>query len=93
VAAHAKRYLRLNAREGYAWGMMRGAWSSVADLAIIPMQDLLSLGSEGRINTPSTVGNNWRWRLLPGQASAQLSRRLLRATRLYGRLPQPEPST
>lgn len=92
TVAYAKRYLRLNTREGYAWGMMRGAWSSVADLAIMQMQDLLSLGSQGRINTPSTLGENWQWRLLPGQANSRLADRLLQTTRLYGRIPQPEPS-
>ncbi len=81
----AKRYLRLNEEEGYAWGMMRGAWASPADLAVMQMQDLLSIGAEGRINTPSTLGDNWKWRLLPGQAGGKLARRLLRETALYGR--------
>ena len=82
---YAKRYLRLTRREGYAWGVMRGAWSSVADLAVVQMQDLLELGAEGRINTPSTLGCNWQWRLLPGQADEKLAQRLLRSTRLYNR--------
>ena len=42
----AKEYLNLTQEEGYNWGMMRAAWSSVADMAIVPMQDLLGLGSE-----------------------------------------------
>lgn len=89
----AKRYLRLNKREGYAWGMMRGAWSSVADLAVMQMQDLLALGAEGRINTPSTLGDNWKWRMLPGQADDRLAKRLLRETRLYNRAPAAKPKS
>ena len=85
--ARAKAYLRLNAREGYHWGMMRGAWASVADLAIMQMQDLLGLGSEGRINIPSTLGGNWTWRCLPGVFTPQLARRLRRDMDLYDRLP------
>ncbi len=81
----ARRYLRLNKDEGYAWGMMRGAWSSPADLAVMQMQDLLSIGPEGRINTPSTLGENWKWRLLPGQINGRLTHRLLCETALYGR--------
>ena len=68
-AALAKAYLRLNEEEGYHWGMMRSAWASAADLAVMQLQDLLGLGSEGRINTPSTLGGNWRWRALPGDCS------------------------
>lgn len=85
--ARAKAYLRLNAREGYHWGMMRGAWASVADLAIMQMQDLLGLGSEARINIPSTLGGNWTWRCLPGVFTPQLARRLRRDMDLYDRLP------
>ena len=52
----AKEYLNLTKEEGYNWGMMRGAWSSVGELAVVPMQDLIGLGSEARMNTPSTLG-------------------------------------
>lgn len=58
----AKEYLNLTKEEGYNWGMMRGAWASVGDLAIVPMQDIIGVGSEGRMNTPSTLGGNWEWR-------------------------------
>ena len=85
--AYAKRYLRLNGREGYHWGMMRAAWGSVADLAVMQMQDLLGLGSEARINIPSTLGTNWRWRALPDGFSPALARKLHREMSLYGRLP------
>lgn len=86
--AYAKRYLRLNSREGYHWGMMRAAWGSVADLAVMQMQDLLGLGSEARMNLPSTLGTNWRWRALPSSFSPALARKLRREMSLYGRLPE-----
>ena len=87
VRGYAKRYFQLTRREGWAWGVMRGAWGSVADLAVMQMQDLLSIGDEGRINVPSTLGGNWQWRMLPGQADGKLAQRLLRSTQLYNRAP------
>lgn len=86
-AAYAKAYLRLSAREGYHWGMMRAAWASAADLAVMQAQDLLGLGSEARINTPSTLGGNWQWRARPGAFHAKLARRLRREMQIYQRLP------
>ncbi len=84
----AKEYLRLNSREGYNWGMMRSAWASPADLAVMQMQDLLGLDGRARMNTPSTLGNNWQWRVLPGSYGEKLSRRLYREMRVYQRLPK-----
>ncbi len=85
--AFAKEYLRLNSREGYHWGMMRSAWASAADLAVMQMQDILGLGSEARMNTPSTLGNNWQWRALPGVFTPALAKRLHREMKVYQRLP------
>ena len=87
--AYAKAYLRLSRREGYHWGMMRSAWASPANLAIMQFQDLLGLGGQARMNTPSTLGNNWKWRTLPGTYDEKLSRRLHREMRVYQRLPKP----
>lgn len=84
--AFAKEYLRLTEGEGYHWGVMRAAWASVADLAVMQFQDLLGLGSEGRINIPSTQGGNWIWRTLPGTYDNDLAQRLRRNTALYQRL-------
>ena len=67
--------------------MMRTAWASPADLAVIQAQDLLGLGSEARMNTPSTLGGNWQWRALPGSFSPRLARRLRREMEVYQRLP------
>ncbi|MBQ5755556.1 MAG: 4-alpha-glucanotransferase, partial [Oscillospiraceae bacterium] len=74
--ANAKAYLGLCPEEGYNWGMMRGVWSSVAELAVVQAQDLLGIGSGGRMNTPSSVGKNWRWRALPGSFTPQLAARM-----------------
>lgn len=78
-------YLQLTRREGENWGFIRGAWASTADLAIAQMQDFLNLGSEARVNTPSTLGGNWCWRLQRGQLTPQLAKRIRQMTRLYGR--------
>lgn len=70
------------------WGMMRGIWSSVADLAVVQAQDVLGLGHEARMNTPATLGGNWCWRALPGAFTPELAQKLHDAMELYGRLPE-----
>ena len=82
----AKDYLNLTKEEGYNWGMMRAAWSSVADMAIVPMQDLLGLDSKARINIPSTTGGNWRWRATPEQIDNKLAKKLHKCMQMYARL-------
>lgn len=85
--AYAREYLRMNDAEGPNWTMMRGIWQSTADTAIVQMQDLLGLGAEARMNEPSTVGKNWKWRALPGFDSEELAQKLRRETEIYCRLP------
>lgn len=82
------RYMNLEGREGkrVGWEFVRAALSSVADLAVIPMQDYLGLGSEARINTPSTLGDNWKWRMKKGAFTAELAEEIRRITKLYGRI-------
>jgi len=84
--AYAVDYLKLTESEGYGWGLMRGAWASPAQLAIVTAQDLLGLGSGARMNVPSTLGENWRWRALPGTFTGALADRLRWETRIYRRL-------
>jgi 4-alpha-glucanotransferase len=84
----AKNYLNLTKEEGYNWGMMRAAWSSVADMAIVPMQDLLGLDSKARINIPSTTGGNWQWRATPEQIDNKLAKKLHKCMQMYARLPE-----
>ena len=85
----AIQYLNLTKEEGMNWGMMRGIWSSVADLAVVQAQDVLGLGHEARMNTPATLGGNWCWRALPGAFTPELAQKLHDAMELYGR-PPPE---
>ena len=83
---NAVGYLGLNEREGYIWGMIRGAMSSVSELCIIQMQDYLEVGSEGRMNHPGTLTTaNWTWRTEPGFATEALARKIRGLTERYGR--------
>ncbi len=67
------------------WAMIRLAHHSAADLAIIPVQDLLALGDDGRMNTPGTLGGNWQWRLKEGALTPELAERLGQLTAESGR--------
>lgn len=67
------------------WDFIRLALSSVAQLAIIPIQDYLGLDTEARMNHPSTLGNNWKWRLLNGEITKELLSKIKKLTSLYGR--------
>ena len=82
---YAKEYLVMGKEEPY-WDMIRALWSSVAGTTIIQAQDLLGLGSESRMNIPSTLGGNWSWRAMPKAFNAKIANRLFRLTKLYGRL-------
>jgi len=68
------------------WEFIRLAMMSVADTVIIPMQDILSLGEDARINLPATTKGNWEWRLLPPQLTPRISGSLLEMTEIYGRI-------
>jgi 4-alpha-glucanotransferase len=63
----------------------RLAFSSVAAIAILPIQDILGLDEKARMNVPSSAENNWAWRLTPGQLSSDAERQLLEWTRVYNR--------
>lgn len=84
----AAEYLNLTEEEGYGWGMMRGVWASPAALAIVQAQDVLDLGHEARMNTPSARQGCWQWRALPGAFTPALAARLRHKMALYGRLPE-----
>lgn len=68
--------------------MIRGASMSVADVFVAQMQDYLNLPGTARMNTPSTIGGNWEWRLLPGELAANpgLARRMAETARRYSRI-------
>ena len=85
--AYAVEYMKLDEREGLVWGAIRTCMSSVCDLCVIPMQDLLGLGAEARMNFPGTLSDsNWTWRLKDGIITNVLTQKLRRLTALYGRL-------
>ena len=67
------------------WDFVCLAMRSVADTCIIPVQDYLGLDSEARINTPSTLGNNWNWRMNKGSLSKDIIEKIRMLTKLYGR--------
>lgn len=86
VKGFADSYLDIKKEETETgWVFIRAAISSVADTAIIPMQDYLCLGGAARINTPSTLGNNWKWRLQKDACTGALAERIGRLCRLYSR--------
>lgn len=82
----AKRYLNMTEEEGLNWGMIRGAMTSVADMAIFQMQDILGLGNETRMNYPGTASGNWTWRMKTGEFSEELIEKLKSYTQMSGRL-------
>lgn len=80
------RYLGIRrGQKDVEWEIIRAAISSVADTAIIPMQDYLSLGGYARINMPSTLGNNWKWRMKSDACTQELAERIKDLCSLYGR--------
>ena len=81
-----KDYFKLTEEEGYNWGVIRGAWSSTANLAITTIQDFLGYGSTSRMNTPSTLGW-WKWRVEEGVLDEELAEKIHDITSLYGRIP------
>ncbi|HJQ70689.1 MAG TPA: 4-alpha-glucanotransferase [Blastocatellia bacterium] len=83
-ADRALRYLNTDGREIH-WDFIRAALASVADIAIIPLQDLLGLGSDARMNLPASQKDNWAWRFRAGALGDELSQRLKEMTELYGR--------
>jgi len=86
VRDFVRRYLG-SSGEDISWEMTQGIWSSVAKLAIVPLQDILSLGTPARFNFPGRLGGNWSWRMSPGAFTEQLVGRLREMNYLYGRLP------
>jgi 4-alpha-glucanotransferase len=87
---HVRRYLRASGSEA-GWDLIRAAFAAVSRIAVIPLQDILSLGSEARFNSPGKPEGNWRWRLLEGElrrlAAGGTPAYLAELARLYDRAP------
>jgi 4-alpha-glucanotransferase len=77
-------YLNTDGKD-IAWDMIRAALTSVAATAIIPLQDILSLGSSSRMNLPGTSSGNWSWRFAWDEFSSELCAKLHNMTSIYGR--------
>jgi len=82
--AFARAYLSFK-DEPINWVLIRGIQSSVANTAIAPMQDILGLGSEARMNLPGTSSGNWKWRMQPGAATNEIATRLREMANIYDR--------
>jgi len=81
----ARAYLNFRDDSEINWVMIRAVIASVADIAIVPLQDVLGLGSAARMNLPGTVRGNWIWRYRPGALRSELSARLRSLVTLYDR--------
>ena len=73
---YAREYCKMPDDEPFNWGLIRTAYESNADMAIIPIQDLLGLGKEARMNTPSVLGGNWTWRVDKAALTKELAEKL-----------------
>lgn len=88
---YAYKYLNVSSKEEVPEAIIRAAYASTADVAIMQMQDILGLDNSARMNLPSTVGQNWRWRLLPDQFTEERIEYLKDLAETYGReLDKPE---
>ena len=83
--AFVKKYVNVKRTPELCETLIRTALGSVAETAIIPMQDYLGLGGEARINTPSTLGGNWEWRMERDACTEELSKHMLELAWIYGR--------
>lgn len=83
---HVNKYFGLTDGKDINWKFIQVALSSVADTAIIPMQDYLGLGNEARINTPSSFGKNWEWRMKKDACTKELAAKIKELAIIYGRL-------
>ncbi len=89
---HVEAYLG-RCDDGIHWGMIRAAFGSVASLCIVPVQDVVGLGSEARMNVPSREDGNWRWRLHENELLPELSAKLSELAEVSDRLPLPLTAT
>lgn len=89
---YIREYMNFKGNKDIAWNYIRTGMSSVADTAIFPIQDYLGLGNEAKINSPSTLGINWKWRLLPGMLTDELADKMNRMALVYHRIPAKKPA-
>ena len=84
---YAAEYMHLTEDEGYVWGTIRTAMACVSDKCVVQLQDYLNLGGQARMNFPGTMTDcNWTWRLQDGLLTDTLAEKILKLTKLYGRI-------
>jgi 4-alpha-glucanotransferase len=81
------KYLRTDGQRIH-WDFIQAVLASVANTAIVPLQDVLGLGSEARMNLPNSTSSNWRWRFRETELTNELASELRELTSLYGRIPE-----
>ena len=84
----AKKYLNVKKRKQLPEGYLRAAHQTAAETCVIPIQDYMFLGNEARINAPSTLGINWRWRIDEKELNETLAKYIRGYAKTYGRLPK-----
>ncbi len=89
ILDHAQKYLNYYG-DDMVGHLIRAAYASVADIVVVPMQDILNLGGEARMNFPGTLGGNWSWRFTWDQIPQHLAHEYKELTELYERPPEPE---
>ncbi len=80
-----KKYLDISESDNFARKCIRACLGSVSDMCIIPMADWLDLGEKARINTPSTIGANWQWRIKAGAITKEFAKEIALLVKIYGR--------
>lgn len=86
-----RQYLQIGESDSFNWALIKSAMATSADTVILQMQDFLGLDNSARINTPSTMGNNWQWRITKGCTNDWLAKIIFDTTATYFRLPQQKP--
>ena len=79
-------YLGVTGADDVAWALIRAAYTSVAETAIVPVQDILDLGTDARMNMPGAEHDNWSWRTRSGALTAEHAERLRKLAQVSGRL-------
>jgi len=92
AAEHERRYAEAylgRCEDGIHWAFIRAVQDSPGCLSVVPLQDVLGLGSEARMNTPSLYGGNWRWRLPENQLNGDVASKMALLAEVSDRLPKP----
>jgi 4-alpha-glucanotransferase len=81
---YCMKYLKTDGRE-ISWDLVRAVFASVANIALIPLQDVLGLGTDARMNLPASTSGNWDWRFRAGDLKSNMLLRLAELSKVYGR--------